>query len=175
MAILLAAGLWAQEGEEDVGEVNFSCGLAFGGTGTNAMVGGAIGISIDRYLVLMVEGRYIPMGNGTLVPYPGLLVHSSGVYDFSIPLEIRVPLRHHWEPYGILAPVLIYNHYRRQGFYSDGTPYYFGGSDVRGGAETGGGVRYYLHKEWGLKGEFRYTITSRNFSTLSIGVFRQFQ
>lgn len=174
LSAILAMGLWAQEGESDVGEAGLSTGIALGRTGTNVALSGGIGTSIDRYLILMVEGAYIPMGNKTFIPYPGVVAQSSGLYDFSIPLQIRVPIRRKWEPYGIIAPVLIYNHYRRLGIHPDGSAYYFGASDVRGGAEAGGGVRYYLHEYWGLKGEFRYTISSRNFSSLLIGVFRQF-
>jgi Outer membrane protein beta-barrel domain len=174
MASIAATGIWAQEAEPDVGEASVSTGLAFGGTQTNVLVGGAIGISLDRYLVLMVGASFIPMGNSTLVSYPGVVAHGSGLYDFDIPLQIRIPLRRKWEPYGIVAPVLIYNHYRRESFRPDGAATYFGASDVRGGAEIGGGVRYYLHEYWGLKSEYRYTITSRNFSLLSVGVFRQF-
>jgi hypothetical protein len=85
-----------------------------------------------------------------------------------------VPIKSRWQPYGIIAPALIYNHYRKLGIHPNGSAYYFGASDVRGGAEIGGGVRYYQHEDWGIKGEYRYTVTSRNFSSLMIGVFREF-
>lgn len=174
LAALFAAGLWAQQGEADVGEASISTGLAFGGSGTNVAIDGAIATSLDRYLILMIEASYIPMGSSTLVGYPGITVHSSGLYEFSIPLQIRVPLRSKWEPYGIIAPVLIYNHYQRLKGYPNSAAYYFGASDVRGGAAVGGGVRYYWQYHWGFKGEYRYTITTRNVSLLLAGIFRQF-
>jgi hypothetical protein len=174
LGAILGTGAWAQEGEADVGEADISTGLAFGATGTNVAVAGAMGISIDRYLVVMMEGGYIPMGNKTLVIYPGVVAHSSGLYDFNCAFQIRVPLRSKWEPYGILAPALIYNHYQRQVIHPDGRTYYFGASDVKFGFETGGGVRYYLRKDWGFKGEYRDTISTRNFSSILAGVFRQF-
>jgi len=174
LAAAAVSGVWAQQGEADINEADASTGMAFGATGTNIMVRGALGVSMNRYLVLMIGTTYIPMGNGTLIRYPGIVARSSGVYDFAMDLQFRVPLRSKWVPYAIVAPALIYNHYRRQGVHPDRTTYYFGASDVRGGAEVGGGVRYYFQEYWGFKGEFRQIITSRNFSTLSVGVFRQF-
>jgi hypothetical protein len=173
-ASIAVTSLWAQQGESDVGEASVSTGLAFGATGTKVLVSGAVGISLDRYVVLMVGGTYIPMGDDTFVPVSGLVAHASGLYDFTIDLQFRIPLRSKWEPYGIIAPALLYNHYQRLRIHPNGTAYYFGVGDVRGGAEVGGGVRYYLREYWGLKGEFRATISSRNFGSLSVGVFRQF-
>jgi hypothetical protein len=174
LAAIAVTGVWAQQGEEDVGEAGVSTGVASGATGTNVLVSGAVGISLDRYLILMISASYTPMETRTLVSHPGVVAHSSGLYDFTIDLQIRAPLRSKWEPYAVIGPVLVYNHYRRQGIHPDGMAYYFGASDVTGGAALGGGARYYLEEYWGIKGEFRYTITSRNFASLSIGVFRQF-
>lgn len=174
LAVVLASVAWGQRGEADVGEASVSTGIAFGATGTRAAVAGGMGISLDRYAVLLMECAFIPMGNNTYVIYPGVVTRSSGLYSFDAAFQIRVPLRSRWEPYGIIGPVLIYNHYRRQGIQPDGMEYYFGASDVRGGALTGGGVRYYWRPDWGFKGEYRYTISSRNFSSILIGVFRQF-
>jgi hypothetical protein len=174
LASVTVTALLAQQGESDVGEASISTGLAFGATGTRVLVSGAVGTSLDRYIVLMIGGTYIPMGDDTFVRLPGLAVHASGLYDFTIDLQVRVPLRSKWEPYGIIAPALLYNHYQRAGVRPGGAAYYFGVSDVRGGGEVGGGVRYYLREYWGLKGEFRQTISSRNFSSLSVGLFRQF-
>ena len=47
LGAILGTGAWAQEGEADVGEADISTGLAFGATGTNVAVAGAMGISID--------------------------------------------------------------------------------------------------------------------------------
>ncbi|HKE24488.1 MAG TPA: outer membrane beta-barrel protein [Bryobacteraceae bacterium] len=174
VAVIFAAGVRAQESEEDVGEVSMSTGLAFGGSGTNFAISGAIGTSLNRYWVLMVDASYIPMGSSTLVRYPGIVVNSSGLYNFTIPIQVRVPLKRKWQPYAIIAPALIYNHYRKLGIHPNGSRYYFGASDVRGGGEIGGGVRYYWREYWGFKGEYRYTITSRNFSLLTAGIFREF-
>jgi hypothetical protein len=165
----------AQLSDPDPGEASVYTGVAFGGTGTNVAIGGAIGTVIDRYVIVMLDAAYIPMGRRTLVFYPGAVVHSSGLYDFNLAAHIRVPLRSKWEPYGILGPALLYNHYRKAGTLPNGAGYYFGASDVRGGFETGGGARYYWKaEEWGLKGEYRYTISSHNFSSILVGVFRQF-
>lgn len=172
--MLLAASAGAQQWETDLGEASISTGLALGATGTSVDVTGAIGTSLDRYLSLTIEGGYIPMGDDLFVRYPGAVANGSGLYHFDIALHIRVPLRRRWEPYGILGPALLYNHYQLQAVHPNGTAYYFGASDVRGGALVGGGVRYYREEYWGIQGEFRYTISSRNFGSLLVGVFREF-
>ena len=177
---LLALGLMfslhgaAQQGETDVGEASVFAGAALGGTGTHFAIAGSIGTVTDRYVIVMVESGYIPMAHRTLVAYPSTLVRASGLYDFNITTHIRIPLRSKWEPYGILAPALLYNHYQKAGTLPNGSGYYVGADDVKFGFETGGGVRYYWRRDWGFRGEYRYTTTTRNFSSIMIGMFRQF-
>lgn len=164
----------AQPGDIDLGEASVFLGPAFGGIGTNFAIAGSIGTVVDRYVVVMLESGYIPMGVRTLVAHTGIVAKGSGLYDFNIAGHVRVPLRSRWEPYGILAPSLLYNHYQKVGTLPNGSAYYVGAADVKFGFETGAGARFYWKKTWGFKGEFGYTIATRNFSSIMIGVFRQF-
>lgn len=163
----------AQQGEPDIGEASVFLGPALGGTGTKFAIAGSIGTVTDRYVIVMLESGYIPMGNRSLVAH-STLVRESGLYDFNVTGHVRVPLRSRWEPYGILAPALLYNHYQRAGTLPNGSGYYFGAGDVKFGFETGAGTRFYWQKIWGFRGEYRYTITTRNFSSIMVGIFRQF-
>jgi opacity protein-like surface antigen len=172
--LILSFGLSAQKGESDVGEASVYAGPAFGVTGASIAVAGSLATVVNRYLVVAMESGYTPMGHRTLRYYPGVVSRRSGLYDFNLAAQIRVPLKSKWEPYGILAPALIYNRFQSLATHVDGSEYYFSASDVKFGFETGGGTRYYLRELWGLKGEYRYTISTRNFSSLVFGIFRQF-
>jgi hypothetical protein len=85
-----------------------------------------------------------------------------------------VPLKHKWAPYGILAPALLYNTYQVQLIPPGGVAYFSSHSATKFAFETGGGVRYYVEENWGVRGEYRYTISNLNFSSLLGGVFYQF-
>ena len=98
LAIAVSAGLWAQERETDLGEASASTGIALGSAGTNILLAGAIGTGLDRYFGLLINTSYIPLGDRTWIHYPGAVARSSGLYDFTIDLQIRIPLRTKWEP-----------------------------------------------------------------------------
>lgn len=175
-ALLFTAGLFAQPGQTDMGEVSLVGGGAFGSTtGSHAAVGGSTGFAFARYAVFMVEALYMPLGNRTLVDHHDSVVQNSGLYDFNFALNLRVPLKYKVEPYGIAAPALLYNRSRQQTTLpGGGVAFVSGYSDLKFGFETGGGARYFIGNKWGVKGEYRYTISNRNFSRLVAGVFYQF-
>ncbi len=171
-----SCSLWAQWGATDAGEVSAYTGIAFGATGARPTVGGSSGISASRYAIALIETSYIPLDNRTLAYHPGVFASSSGLFDFSFAVNVRVPVKERWEPYGILAPALLYNLYRAQVVQPNGTVVSRSGlSDWKFGFETGGGLRYYVREMWGIRGEYRYTISTRNFSRLQVGVFYQFE
>jgi opacity protein-like surface antigen len=168
--------LRAQWGATDAGEVSAYGGIAFGATGARPTVGGSSGISASRYAIALIETSYIPLGHRTLAYHPGLFASSSGLFDFSFAVNVRVPVKQRWEPYGILAPALLYNLYRAQVVQANGTVVSRSGlSDWKFGFETGGGFRYYVRETWGVRGEYRYTISTRNFSRVQAGIFYQFE
>jgi hypothetical protein len=70
-----------------------------------------------------------------------------------------------------LGAAILYNPYRVQGVRPDGTVYTFGLDDVKFGVETGGGVRYFVREDWGIRGEYRYTVSTQNFSRIVLGIF----
>lgn len=173
-AVLLAGVLSGQEGETDVSEFSAQTGMAFG-PGTHFTAGGSAGISLDRYLVGLIDCSYIHFGNDVLLPRYTAPARASQLYDFSFSLDIRVPNRSKWEPYAILGVAVLYNHFQAPALQPDGSIVYVPNQKQwRGAFETGAGVRYYVERNWGVRGEFRYTASTQNFSRLLIGVFRQF-
>jgi opacity protein-like surface antigen len=175
LAVALAGGLSAQEGDSDIGEVSAYTGIAFGALGTHFTAGGSIGVSLDRYTVVLLEGSYVNLGEDTLVPRPGFAARSSGLGDFDIALHVRVPVRKRWEPYFLFAPAELYNAYQLASLQPGANLVYVKGqNDWKFAFQTGPGLRYYLFEKWGVRAEYRYTISTRNFSRLLFGVFRQF-
>jgi opacity protein-like surface antigen len=165
----------AQEGESNVAEFSTYAGVAFGQLATHFTIGGSAGGSVYRYLIILVESGYTPLGNNTLVNHLGYVTRSSGLYDFDLGFHVRIPIKHRLEPYAIAAPALLYNRFQKQVLQTNGAFTYASGiSDVKFGFETGAGLRYYAHSNWGLRSEYRYTISTHNFSRFMVGMFRQF-
>jgi opacity protein-like surface antigen len=168
--------LRAQWGATDAGEVSAYTGIAFGATGARPTVGGSSGISASRYAIALIETSYIPLGHRTLAYHPGVFASSSGLFDFNFVVNVRVPVKERWEPYGILGPAVLYNLYRADIVQPNGTVVRRSGlSDWKFGWETGAGLRYYVRETWGVRGEYRYTISTRNFSRVQAGIFYQFE
>jgi opacity protein-like surface antigen len=164
----------AQPGSPDAGEFSFHTGL-LAGLGTHASVGGSAGRAFSRYATLLIDTSYSPLSTRTLKSYPGVVLKTSRLYDFNAAVHVRVPLRgKDWEPYGILGSGLLFNTYEKQLATATGELYYEGKSACAFGFQTGGGVRYFLKPEWGLRAEYRYTVSSSNFSRIAVGIFYQF-
>jgi len=169
-----SSGLLAQPGAIDAGEFAAYTGAAFGQIATHAIVGGSSGISFSRYGSVHVETSYVPLGGETLRIYPGITTARSALYDFNFAVHIRIPVKERWAPYAILGTALLYNPYSIVTVPSNPPVYLSGQSDTKFGFETGGGLRYYVRRDWGVQGEYRYTISSQNFSRMLVGVFYQF-
>jgi opacity protein-like surface antigen len=172
--VIGSTSLFAQPGAIDAGEFAAYTGGTFGQIATHPTVGGSSGISFSRYASVLVETSYIPMGNGTLRIYQGIVTARSSLYDFNVAVHIRIPVKKRWAPYAILAPALLYNTYSTVTASIKPPVYLTGQSDTKFGFETGGGLRYYVRHDWGVQGEYRYTISSQNFSRMLGGVFYQF-
>jgi opacity protein-like surface antigen len=168
---IACAGLHGQVG--DVGEVTAYAGPAFGALGTNGSVGAASGVEISKYALALIDTSYVQLGNHTLVNYPGLTAVSR-LYDFNFTLHVQIPIKHRWSPYAVLSPALLFNTYQVQRLFSDGTVHIYDRDDAKFGFHTGGGLRWFVRENWGIKGEYRYTISTQNFSQVLGGVFYRF-
>lgn len=174
MGMLLVTGISAQD-ESDSGEVSAYTGIGFGTLGTNFTAGGSVGTTLWHYASEFIESGYVHLGNSILVPRQGVSTRGSGLYDFDLAFQVRVPLRSKWEPYFLFAPAALYNRYQIEDIQANGTVIHSLTQDVwRFGFEIGPGVRYHIAKNWGLRGEYRYTLSTQNFSRLQLGVFRKF-
>jgi hypothetical protein len=159
--------MFAQSSETDVGEFGASVGGSFG-PGSHVSVAGSSAFSFSRHGMGLLEASFVPLGSDTLRKNGPSGVRDSQLYDFNFGLNIRVPVRDQWAPYGILAGGLLYNKYYVpagvQGAYTRQDEFRFG-------FHTGGGVRYYLGHNWGIKPEFRITVSTRTYTRLTVGIF----
>jgi opacity protein-like surface antigen len=171
----LVAQCCVNEGGTDVGEASVYTGVGFGPLSFHPVVGGSSGISATKYAILLIDANYMPIGGRILAQRPGIITAHSGLFDFNFSGHIRIPLKKRWTPYGILGAALLYNRYQRQFIRPSGILYFSGQSDCRFGFETGAGLRYYVGDQWGVRGEYRYTVSTQNFSRILAGVFYQFE
>jgi hypothetical protein len=158
----------------DMGEFSGYVGPTFGGLGTHVNVGGSSGISFSKYAIALVDVSYMPLGHRTLRFFPGVTAATSNLYDFNFAIHIRVPVKHRWAPYGLVAPALMYNTYTITFLPVRGPVRLTGQSDTKFAFEVGGGLRYYVGEAWGIRSEYRYTASSTNFSRFVSGLFYEF-
>jgi hypothetical protein len=112
----------------------------------------------------------MPLNIDTLSSPSITAYRSSGLYDFNLCTNIRIPLRRRWAPYGILGIGLLYNVYQAALLSPTGVAF-VNRSKTNFEFSTGGGLRYYIGDNWGIRPEVRIFISGRNFTRISGGVF----
>jgi opacity protein-like surface antigen len=164
----------AQPDNSSTGEISGYGGGIFG-INTHPAVGATSAVAMGPYAFLLLDVSYMPLGSDTLRDYRGqLAIQNSALYDFSVSTHIRIPLRAALEPYLILGGGLLLCTYRAGPLNGDTTTILSSRSDENFGFHTGAGVRYYIRDTWGIRGEYRATISNRNYSRVSLGWFYQF-
>ena len=131
---------------------------------------GSAGADVTRYLMVMGEAAVIPLSNQTLLPAAASSVRGSDLYDFNIALQVRIPIKQ-WEPYGMFGTAVLMNPYTAGILGPNGTVVYVGERHSKFGLECGAGCRYYVRERWGVRAEYRYTSSARNFNRIIGGVF----
>ena len=168
LGISLPVASPGQSYDSDIGEVAVFGGGSFG-TATHGFVGASSGLAFSRYAMGLIEASFTPLGQITLRDRATIgSPRESRLYDFNLSFHIRYPVRESWAPYGILGGGLLYNTYHL----ATG-PAAAGGriDNFRFGLVTGGGVRYYIGRDWGIRPELKVIVSSRVFTQLSIGLF----
>ena len=166
--LVLAPGLFAQVSATDDGEVSVYAGGTFG-IGTHALVGGSSGLAFSRHGMVFLEGSYSPLGHEILwqrhdVQSP----RESHLFDVMVSTHIRFPIRERWAPYVLIGGGLVFNTFRA---YAGPQGALIGIQDFKMGFHTGGGVRYYVGENWGIRPEFKVVVSSRTYTRMAVGVF----
>ena len=169
--VVLGACAFGQSGYTDAGELSIFGGGSFG-AGTHGAVGGAAGVAISRYGMLLLETSYMPLGSHTIQPWPPQgTVARSHLWDIALDAHIRIPVKDRWEPYAILGTGLLWNTVRQQSLDSTGAAIIHNYDQFNGAFHTGGGVRYFIGKSWGVRPEIKAIITRHTYTQASIGIF----
>ena len=174
LAIVLTAtapGASGQAGQTGIGELGAFLGGTFG-AGTHVAGGGSAGIAVSHHGMLLFETSFTPLGNHTIQPWPERsAVQWSRLWDFALDAHIRIPVKVRWEPYAIVGSGLLWNTIRTQTVDSDGVAVIRGFSQFNGVFHTGGGVRYFIGRNWGIRPEIKAIITQHTYTRVSIGIF----
>ena len=174
MCLLLPSEAAGQSAETDVGEVAISGG-GIAGLGTHPAAAGSTGLALGRYGMLLIETGYSPLGTRTLRPMPSApSIDASHLYDFDLAVHIRVPVRDRWAPYGILGGGLLWNTFTQNAAGPQGQLIRSSSSTLDFGFETGGGLRYYIRDNWGIRPELKVVVSRQTYTRFSIGVFYVF-
>jgi opacity protein-like surface antigen len=170
--LMLGAGNCFAQTEGWVGEVGSYTGVSMGALGGHPVVGGTTGI-VTKWAVGQIDASYMPVGSRTLRHWTDPTSQSQ-LFDFNFTVQIQIPLRHRVKPYFVTGPAMFYNRYQLQITPPQGASYLSGRQDFKFGWDTGGGLRYYIQDNWGVRTEYRYTVTAQNFGRIVAGVFYQF-
>lgn len=176
-AITMAAHPLHGQPQDDLaggGEVFAMTGVAAGGLGTRAVVTGGAAANISRYILALAEASVIPLNNRTLLPPGAVSVRGSDLFDFNVAMQVQVPIKR-WAPYVLIGTAVLMNPYTAGFATPAGTTAYVGERHSKFGLEYGAGGRYYVRDRWGVRAEYRYTSSSRNFNRVLGGVFYRFE
>ncbi len=175
---LMPAQSYDREGEGD-GEVAFFGGGAFGLGGAHAAVGGSSGVTFSRYAIGVIEAAFSPLGDETLRHRTGPRVESSRLFDFNFSVHVQVPVRRRWVPYGILGGGMLFDAFRAvptgappgEPGHTQPPAVAFAVEEFNYAFHTGGGVRYHIREDWGIRPEFRVIVSNRTYTRFTIGFF----
>ena len=165
----LAAALQAQS-DEKTGELAVYGG-GTSGIGTHAYAGGSSGIAFSRYAIGMLDVSYSRFGNDTLRRWPDRQARNSNLYDFNVSAHIRYPINQKWAPYAIIGPSVLWNSYDQFHTGPNGDAVGVSKDDLNFGFRTGGGVRYHITENWGIRPEVRVVISNQTYVAFTLGVF----
>jgi hypothetical protein len=171
---LMTSFAYAQEIEkgqlEATGQIGFVSGI-----GTHAAVGASVagGLS-DRFLV-SGEFLYIPLGSSTVTILGNTTSVSARAYNVDGGVQFL------FQKYGSIVPYagaglgLLHSSASVSSTFSfQGFNFSTGGSSNDFYANFGGGVRYFVTPQWGIRPELTIFAGSNTFVRIGAGVFYQF-
>ena len=161
----------AQSGDSESGEIAAFAGVGFTGA-SHAAFGGSAGMYFSRHGMALLEASFMPMGTTTIQPWPApATVRSSHLYDFAVDFHIRVPVRERWEPYAIVGAAVLWNTVSQNSADSNGVAVVHHYDQFNGALHTGGGLRYFVAKNWGIRPEVKVIVSKSIYTRISMGIF----
>jgi opacity protein-like surface antigen len=163
---------FGQTGETDIGEIAAYAGGVFG-IGSHPAGGVTFMTALSRYTMFGAELGFASLGSDGFRTPATSQVSSARLFDFNGHVHVRIPVRRYWEPYITIGAGLLHSTAERVITSPMGNTVE-DSSDNDFAFHIGGGLRYFVRDKWGLRPEWKYYASDRNFSKLSIGVFYQF-
>ena len=170
---LSTSPLLAQSADTDVGEISLYAGAPFGALNGGALIGGSFAGAFSKFGLGLIDANYASIGHRSLRSHVGSIISNSHLYDFNFSLHLRVPLRPNFAPYALVGTAYLYNPFEIRQVESGNTSN-ADEKDSEFGFEVGGGFRYYVWKNVGIRTEYRYTFSSQNFNRILRGFLYQF-
>jgi len=172
--VLLSAMAWCQAGDPELAEASAFGGFV-SGIGTHGFVGAGAGMAIGKYFQGVGEVSFAPIGSNTIRDHPATqTVQQSRVYDFNFSLHVQFPIGKKLAPYAIAGPSVIWNSFQSTTVGPGGDVKALAVNETNFGFHTGGGVRYYLPHDWGIRPEVRVVISAKTYVVTSVGLFYTF-
>jgi hypothetical protein len=167
---------FAQPADSEAGEVSARGGVTFGGgspgMGWQPTVAGSTGVAFSKYGMLLIDTAFMPLSSHTIQGWPErATVNRSYLFDFGIDFHIRIPVKERIAPYAIAGTGLLWNMVRQQTVDADRIPVVRRYNQFNGALHTGGGVRFYINENWGLRPELKVIVSKQVYTTVSMGVF----
>jgi hypothetical protein len=114
----------------------------------------------------------MPLSSHTIQGWPErTTVSRSYLIDFGIDFHIRIPVKERFAPYAIAGTGLLWNMVRQETVDANRIPVVRHYNQFNAALHTGGGVRYYINENWGIRPELRVIVSKQVYTTFSMGVF----
>lgn len=155
---------------EATGQVGFVTGI-----GTHGAFGGSAGAALNEHVLAFGEFLFIPLGSSTVRVLGVNQNVSARGYNFDGGIQYQFRKHGSMVPYagvgmGLLhSSASISNSFSFQGF-----NFSTGGSSNDFYVNLGGGARYYVSEQWGVRPEFTIFAGPNTFVRIGAGVFYEF-
>jgi hypothetical protein len=163
------------------GEVTMSGGGTFGLGGAHPAVGASSGTPFSPHAIGLLEAAFTPLGDETLRRRTGARAERSRLFDFNFSVHVQPFVRRRWVPYGILGAGLLFDAFGAvptrppQDELGEPQPqppaFVLAVDEFNFGFHTGGGVRYYIREDWGIRPELKVIVSNRTYTRFTIGIF----
>jgi len=175
IALLMMTGLgYGQDVEkgqvEATGQIGFVSGI-----GTHGAFGGSVGAALNEHVLVFGEFLYIPLGSSTVSVLGVNRNVSARAFNFDGGLQYQFRKYGSMVPYAGVGLGLLHSAASISNSFSfQGLNFSTGGSSNDFYANLGGGVRYYVTEQWGVRPEFTIFAGSNTFVRIGAGVFYEF-
>jgi Outer membrane protein beta-barrel domain len=155
---------------EATGQLGFVSGI-----GTHVAVGGSVAGALNERVLVLGEFLYIPLGSSTVNVLGVNRDVSARAFNLDGGLQYQFRKYGSMVPYAGVGLGLLHSSASIPNNFSfQGLNFSTGGSSNDFYVNLGGGVRYYVTEQWGVRPEFTIFAGPNTFVRIGAGVFYQF-